>query len=266
LQYNVCLFKSKIFDFGTGANADSFDLSFNGVTPPLSLFLENQISIGTAYAPTGYQYYNFGNGALSLNTWYHIVWVLSNPVIGLGAAYTATWTAYINGNIAGIYVGGNFPMPVVRTYSYLGKSDWSDNLAIVMYDVVRIYDYTLTPAQIQALSALYIPSTISSSSRYRSSSSSSGSSAAVVPGTAGSSSSSSLSSGAIAGIVIGCVVGALLICCLLWFVVCGSGRTSKKSSDSGDGKYAQHQSTRELEPDNSEGDVEMQHQETETTE
>jgi Concanavalin A-like lectin/glucanases superfamily len=161
--------RQKIFDFGQGASADSFDFGLDGAAltgGPFQLFLENQNNVAPYIKNYGYGYASTPfYPALANGTWYHLVWVLSQPNF---SNYTATWTAYVNGVLQTPtpYASGLFPLPVSRPFSWLGGSDWTDSNLPLFYDVVRVYDYALSATAVQSLAAQYLspPSQGSSSS------------------------------------------------------------------------------------------------------
>jgi hypothetical protein len=51
--------------------------------------------------------------------------------------------------------GANYPQPVYRPMSYIGKSNWGDPVLAAVVDAVRIYDYALSASQVSALAGLY---------------------------------------------------------------------------------------------------------------
>ena len=52
--------------------------------------------------------------------------------------------------------GANYPQPVYRPMSYIGKSNWqADPVLSAVIDSVRIYDYALSPSQVYSLASLY---------------------------------------------------------------------------------------------------------------
>ena len=98
------------------------------------------------------------------NTWYHIVWTFQPyPSATSG---TAVWCLYVNGQLLNWaqqlvpsstltpIQGANYPQASVRNVANLGK-DTATNTFIATVDALRIYDYTLTQAQVTALANAY---------------------------------------------------------------------------------------------------------------
>ena len=254
---NTAWWRPKIFDWGQGGGTDTFDLTFDTGS---KLALENQNN----FAPANTYFLDDFLTSPQSGVWYHFVWVLSQPNF---VNFTSTWSIYVNGQPSGQFPNQGFPLPVQRTFAWLGGSDWNDPNLPCMLDAVRVYDYVLSPTQIAGLAALQgflppsstaapVPSTAgpvassssssSASPRTRSSSSSSSTAAGLTPtsqvvvGTGGGSSSSSLSGGAIAGIVIGSVVGAALLLCVVCVFLgpCAVKRKDKKAlPEEGVGRY-----------------------------
>jgi len=51
--------------------------------------------------------------------------------------------------------GANYPQYISRPLSYIGKSDFADPALALTMDAFRIYNYTLTASQVQALATIY---------------------------------------------------------------------------------------------------------------
>ena len=214
---NTAWWRPKVFDWGQGGGTDTFDLTFDTGS---KLALENQNN----FAPANTYYLDDFLTSPQQGVWYHFVWVLSQPNL---QTYTSTWTVYVNGQQAGQFANQNFPLPVTRTFAWLGGSDWNDPNLPCMLDTVRVYDYALSAATVAKLAALKgasmsssaAPAPVGGSSSYSRPSMSSSAAAAAATSApvsgGGGGSSSSLSGGAIAGIVIGSVVGAGLLLCVV---------------------------------------------------
>ena len=232
-------FRAKIFDFGSGASADSFDLSFDNNGAAFCLENQNAWPNGNTYGLADFYL------APKANTWYHLVWVLNNVNF---TSYTATWNAYGNGVPSTInpLTAGWYPLPVFRQFSWLGGSDWGDANTAAVFDAVRIYDYALTASQVQSLYSMY--GTVSNN-----------------PQTSGGGGSSGLglSGGQVAGIVVGCVIGTALLCCIFFVfmfpMVTGerSMKTHKSAADAPNTKFDQMEPSQTT-PSTNAGDVEMQ--------
>ena len=272
-------FRSKVFDFGQGASTDNFGMGFENNANGWCLEMQNNWPIAYTYAR-----WDIGSAWVPQpNTWYHMVWVMSQPNL---TNYTSTWTFYINGQqVTGTYAqlvgttGGLYPLPISRPFAWLGGSDWADANSALTFDAMRVYGYALTAGQVGSLAALYSLSSSSAGSNPQPVASSAAaapatsapsppttSTAAVAPSGGGGGGGSSLSSGAIAGIVIGSVVGAALLLCVLVFFFCWPGRSQKakqlhgeESQHTGDGRYDQvDRSTTGAAGESGEtGDVEM---------
>jgi len=190
----------------------------------------------------GIQYYTpDAFGIIIPGVWYHLVLVLTPLSNGQG-----NWYTYINGQF---YSGlGNYlyPPAVVRSWSYIGKSNWGDPNLIAEIDTFNIYNSALSDVQVTNIYNLAITP-------------GGGTKGSSSTGQNGGSSSSSLSGGAIAGIVIGTVVGAIIICFLL---VClcrgGSSKGGKGYEDQTDvGPTGRNNNPHDESTNQSEGDVEM---------
>jgi len=187
---------------------------------------------------SGTQYYTpDAFGIITPGVWYHLV-VVFTPVSPVSSGL-GNWYTYINGQF---YSGlGNYPYPpaVVRSWAYLGKSNWGDPSLIAEIDTFNIYNQTLSDVQVTNLYNI-----------------------AITPGGGSSTgqnggSSSSLSGGAIAGIVIGSVVGAFIICVLLvCFCRGGSTKGGKGYTDQSDAGASGHDNAHDESSNQGEG-VEM---------
>ena len=157
---------AKLLDMGNGASNgyaqttnDDWTIGFDGNDQ--TEFLVETYNSGTPQYPHAFTELR----ELTLGTWYHMV-VVNTPVGNAGAA---NWYIYVNGVLEnwasplnnGVPVttvpqqGANYPLPVVRGQSYIGKSDWADPLLAALVDAVRIYDYALSATQVSSLAALY---------------------------------------------------------------------------------------------------------------
>jgi hypothetical protein len=190
----------KLFDFGQGGS-ETVDLAYQ--TGPLQLQLEqqNQVAPGT---DAGYVSNWIGNGngvSFSTGVWYHFVWTWSNVSL---TAYTANWNAYVNGNLStnSPFTNAVFPPPVVRPIALLAGAAYNNGNLAYTLDTFRIFDYALSPAQVQQLAALkglgplYTPPSQSSSSGAVPPSASSSSAAAPSAASSSAAAASSVSSSA----------------------------------------------------------------------
>jgi Concanavalin A-like lectin/glucanases superfamily len=229
---------AKFIDWGTGANIDSLYFGWQGSSNTWEIGNDNQIRTSEQLAGDSQGQLNVLT-APTLNSWYHVVIVLTPYSSDQSVNNTAMYTVYVNGLSVAIQPLGNMPLPIYRHVSYIGQSDWFDagtgdaNINAT-YDAIRVWDRALTAQQVNQLSFLLYAigprvnatfstggaaiSTSSSTSTPASSTSLAPSSISVTSlvsavGTAGSSGgSSSLSGGAIAGIVVGSVAGVALVC------------------------------------------------------
>ena len=201
------ILNSNIYDLGTGSSLDTISLGFSGNTSTIQFILNNNAGYTTVLPVIQ---------PLTVNTWYSVV-VTMTPSGSTATATQGTTTVYVNGYAVGQPTFGAYPLAVARPAAYLGHSSSGGNSFVGMIDAFRIYDYSMSQAQVTQLSTAsnlnspvqFVPvsSTGVSSSGGGggggggggSSSSSSSSSTGATP----SSGSSSLSSGAIAGIVVG---------------------------------------------------------------
>ena len=99
-----------------------------------------------------------------LNQWYHVAVVMQMVDT---SRYTANWAVYVNGGLAATLNAtgpnpANMPLPIQRPLAYIGQSDYTDPSAPMMVDTLRIYDYTLSQAQIAQLSSTYGLNTLTS--------------------------------------------------------------------------------------------------------
>ena len=88
------------------------------------------------------------------NFWYHIVVVLI-PIDVTGG--TATYQSYVDGRLTAT-ANGWLPRSVRRNRAYIGRSNWqetnNDGMFAANVDAIRVYDYALTSANVQALYSL----------------------------------------------------------------------------------------------------------------
>ena len=158
---------AKLLDLGNGASNgytqttnDDWTFGFDGSDQ--TQFLLETYNDGST---TAYSHAFTELTAITLGTWYHMV-VVQTPV---GTAGAAKWYIYLNGQLlnwaaqlnGGAPVttmpqqGANYPLPVPRAQSYIGKSNWNDPTMIAVIDAVRIYDYALSGTQVSALANMY---------------------------------------------------------------------------------------------------------------
>ena len=89
----------------------------------------------------------------AVNTWYHMLWVSASPNT---TNWRSTYSVYLNGRLAsGPRPGMVHPLPITRTYAWLGQSLWSDPNANVTFDAIRMYDYALNATHAAQLASLY---------------------------------------------------------------------------------------------------------------
>jgi len=99
-----------------------------------------------------------------LNKWYHLV-IIMRPVDA--AQYSSNWQIYINGQLQAwatnlvpdmtltAIQGASYTRSRTRTASFLGKSNWPDALARVVYDAFHIYDYAITSQMVRSFANAY---------------------------------------------------------------------------------------------------------------
>ena len=100
----------------------------------------------------------------TIGAWMHVAVVMTNTDPRLYSM--GNWQVYVNGVPTANATGFNMPLPVYRPYAFLGASAWSDAPAPVTFDAFRIYDYTLTQAQVQRLAAVYGLSNVQTNASY----------------------------------------------------------------------------------------------------
>ena len=128
---NRSLTNPRIIDFGNGQQKDNIYMCLTqtanvncDVTKGVSR-LNNCISVSQ----------------LSANVWYHIVCVLRGSFLSI----------YINGDLD-VQCSHLIPNGVVRTYNYVGKSNWiSEGLLVGAIDELQIYNRSLSDEQIKIL-------------------------------------------------------------------------------------------------------------------
>jgi len=149
---------AKLFNFGNGPEINNILCGVDGTdssTMNFEIFDTRQTAWPHGFAEVFKP---------SLNTWYHVV-VLVSPVNM--TAGSANWQFWVNGNLLnwsdGItkgmsftaVQGANYPVAVPRQFSYIGKSNWNDPTFSGVVDAMRVYDYVLTPKEITDLATLY---------------------------------------------------------------------------------------------------------------
>jgi hypothetical protein len=126
---------SRVIDFGNGPNADNVLLAITNGTSG-----RPDLGIHTPYGNNDFE----ANASLPLNQWSFVAATFDSG--------TTHATIYIDGNDAGDTTFGFGPDDVTRTDDYIGRSNWSsDGYAQGSIDDVRIYNYALSAAQVQAL-------------------------------------------------------------------------------------------------------------------
>ena len=166
---------SKLFDLGTGAYVDSFYMGWysNANTIEAAQYITTtnqlaQMATNNYATQAGSSYITTITPFLSspvLNQWYHLAWVLQptsqdQTYATAAASVSANWTVYVNGQPVANNANGNFPMPVFRHVSYLGRSDWfqegtGDAMMNATYDAFRIWNRALSSSQVSQLANAY---------------------------------------------------------------------------------------------------------------
>ena len=103
---------ARVFDFGNGQESDNILISTKGTIDGITF----QVYQGN-YLMNGGQYTL--PGPYNDNVWRHVSWALSP----YGNGY-CTWFIYINGMIVQQLQSMRYPNSLVRSYNYIGKSNW----------------------------------------------------------------------------------------------------------------------------------------------
>ena len=141
---------AKLLSFGTGPGLDVFALTWNG-NDYGSLEMQVYNNWVPAWLGGTESEMEFIHQP-ALNQWYHLVFVSSNVNT---TNWRSTWTCYVNGKLAaGPRYGLVHPLPITRTYAWLGASLWTDPTANATFDTIRMYDYALNSTQIASLASL----------------------------------------------------------------------------------------------------------------
>jgi hypothetical protein len=128
---SLSLINPSIIDFGNGPNKDNI---FMCLTQSENIFCD---------VTKGATRLNNCNSVsrLSRNVWYHLVCVLRGSVLSI----------YINGDLD-VQCPHLIPNGVVRTFNYIGKSNWNgESLLVGAIDELQIYNNSLTDEQIKIL-------------------------------------------------------------------------------------------------------------------
>ena len=134
---------AKMFCMGNAAYVDNILIGWDGeFTTNLTISFQS--------------FDQYGNNQLlkvltptQFNRWYHLVIVIEP------SGYQAS---YVDGVLTNFLTNGVYPRSVVRSESYLGKSEWiADSYFNMKLDTFRVYDTALTPAQIGLLYSATLP-------------------------------------------------------------------------------------------------------------
>ena len=144
-----CWFKSnnnpswaRIFDFGNGVGSDNIAMFINNGTIGGTVWITNIEGNQLNFTP------NINN-----NQWNHIVWTLSQPT-----GNTCNWIVYLNGKLT-YNKPGYYPINLVRTNCYIGKSNWNDPYWNGSFANFVMYQKTLSGLEVTALYNSMIRST-----------------------------------------------------------------------------------------------------------
>jgi len=154
LKINTLQTWTKFIDLGQGGGTSpitSLALGWDNNSGKMSLQNFNSVPLSN---PANTAIWDFFTP--TINQWYHVTAVMRPQ--DQYTNYTGFWSFYVNGvqtSQMSAAQGANYPMPVYRMDSYLGASDWSDPTSTVAFDMIRIYDYALTGAQVRGMSNVY---------------------------------------------------------------------------------------------------------------
>ena len=90
-----------------------------------------------------------------LNVWSHVVLTMQP---GTGGT-TGTQVSYVNGTVTDVNTGTYYPDNTGRTQALLMASTWGDKCFDGYVDALRVYDYVLSPGEIQSLATLSLTGT-----------------------------------------------------------------------------------------------------------
>ena len=142
---------SRIFDFGTAMDPTGESrcimICRSGTSNNIEYVIFSPATDGESHNGTSTTYTAFIDGSVNYynNTWYHIVWTLSN---------TGVWNIFVNNNIIlDSYSGLKIPeFTLPNKVNYFGKSKHSnDGYYDGNIDDFRIYDFVLSTTQITEL-------------------------------------------------------------------------------------------------------------------
>ena len=121
-------FFARILDFGNGRDS-------NHVV--VSTYYDGRSYIGFWVLDEDKHSSIGSNTELNVNQWYHVAVSLKNN----------TGNIYVNGHLdkEGYLYS---PKPVLRTWNFIGKSNWNDENADAIYDELKIFDRALLPEEI----------------------------------------------------------------------------------------------------------------------
>jgi hypothetical protein len=88
---------------------------------------------------------------ITLQRWYSAVVVVEPTDL---RNFKARYTGYIDGVLVGTLTNAAYPQGIYRENAFLGKSEWgADALCHAKVDLVRIYDYALSPNEVSLLAS-----------------------------------------------------------------------------------------------------------------
>ena len=138
---------ARLFDIGNGAGRDNILLAINN----------NKL---IAWTPNGSKWVN--NKNINDNVWHHVAWTISSG----DDLSQGIWKFYLDGNLLSSS-SGVVPKAVMRTKSYIGKSNWgNDPYFNGKISEFRIYHKELSNADISYLFKLFNSSDNSNDAKY----------------------------------------------------------------------------------------------------
>ncbi len=120
------------------------DMDASNATHYMSIYDNTRIHLGIRNTDGSWGRYNLWNAGITIstNTWYHIV-AIQDPINGFQKVY-------LNGIILSNITISNGKYPGVTAYTFLGSS-YNGYFFNGILDDIRIYNYTLSDYEIQAL-------------------------------------------------------------------------------------------------------------------
>ena len=132
---------AKAFDIGGGVGLDNLILGYDNNSTLMRFEVYNSMSGNQSIMPV------IDN--TTLHHWYHVVIVITPHVFpGSRVSHVATYVDGVLGHTAQWF---NSPRDINRTHAYIGKSNWANEYFDCYLDTFRLYDYSLSAAEVHSL-------------------------------------------------------------------------------------------------------------------